>query len=62
MLSVVLERILGHPKTTLTGAALGAVFWYLLGSWHCQLPANAVDWIKWATIVGPTVLGMLAKD
>lgn len=61
-MSAFIERIVHHPKTTISGVALGGVFYYLLGSWHCQLPSNATDWIKWATVVGPTLLGMLSKD
>lgn len=56
------ERALLHWKTSSVGVALTGVALYVLNSWHCQLPGGVAGWLAWASVAGPAVLGLLAKD
>ena len=46
-------------KTTVGGAGISSIFWYVFNSLECKAPA---DWMIWAVIAAPTILGMLGKD
>lgn len=61
-MKALLQRLTQHPKTTIAGVGLGAVFYYVLDSWHCQMPSGATGWFAWVVVAGPVVLGMIAKD
>ena len=50
---------LTHWKTTAAGVGIGGAVYYVLTSWHCQLPS---DWLAWGLTAAPAVLGMLSKD
>lgn len=62
MIVELVERATAHWKTSAAGIGLGAAIWYALNSWHCQLPTDSIDWIKWASTAGPVILGLLSKD
>jgi hypothetical protein len=57
-----IDRMLGHWKTTGGGVALSAIGLYVLNSWNCQIPSGIVGWAAWGSVAGPAILGMLAKD
>jgi hypothetical protein len=57
-----LDRLLGHWKTSAAGVGLSGVGLYVLQSWDCKVPQGMVGWLAWASVAAPAILGILAKD
>ena len=56
-----LKARLTHWPTTGAGVALAGVAWWMLNSFHCQLPQDQTDWVKYLVSAAMALQGALSK-